>query len=154
MKYPFKQSRLIVKIKKIFFDANIFNDIFDENRKSHKDSKDSLVFALQNDIEVCTSCDIVTNIYYITAKYTSKEKALDALNAIKEAVEIIPFAEKELTQTIELMQNDKDYVDMEDTIQYILALEEKCSLIITNDKKFISKKIKKLSSKEFAELYM
>ncbi len=144
-------------IKKIFFDANVFNDIFDENRKRHKVSKSSLVYALEHDIAVCTSCDIVTNIYYVTSKYTSKAKALEALSLLKEAVEIIPFAEKELSVTIELMQNDADYTDMEDTIQYILALQENCDIIITNDKKFVSKKVVCMSADEFCkhnEVYM
>lgn len=135
--------------KKIFFDANIFNDIFDENRKSHKASKHALIYALQNDIEVCTSCDIVTNIYYITAKYTSKDKALEALDSLKETVEIIPFAKDELSSTIKLMQNDNDYVDMEDTIQYILALQNNCDLIITNDKKFVAKELVCISAEKF-----
>jgi len=138
-----------VKINKIFFDANIFNDIFDEERKNHADSKASLIYALQNDISVCTSCDIVTNIYYITAKYTGKKEALDALTALKETVEIIPFAYDELSATIKLMQSDSNYSDLEDTIQYTLALKQKSDLIITNDKKFASKKIKLLSSEQF-----
>jgi len=138
-----------VKIDKIFFDANIFNDIFDEKRLNHQTSKDSLVYALQNDISICTSCDIVTNIYYITSKYTSKEKALEALTYIKEIIEIIPFGEKELSSAIKLMQSDKDYNDMEDTIQYTLALQQNCDLIISNDKKFISKKIPCINTNKF-----
>jgi len=138
-----------VKTKKIFFDANIFNDIFDENRKNHKSSKDALIFALEHNIDICTSCDIVTNIYYITAKYTSKDKALEALNYLKEIVEIIPFAQEELTTTIELMQSDSDYKDLEDCIQYILALQQNCDLIISNDKKFTSKELLCLSSSDF-----
>ena len=138
-----------MKTKKIFFDANIFNDIFDENRKNHKSSKDALIFALEHNIDICTSCDIVTNIYYITAKYTSKDKALEALNYLKEIVEIIPFAQEELTTTIELMQSDSDYKDLEDCIQYILALQQNCDLIISNDKKFTSKELLCLSSSDF-----
>ncbi|MEA1891423.1 MAG: PIN domain-containing protein [Campylobacterota bacterium] len=138
-----------MKIKKIFFDANIFNDIFDENRVNHKSSKEALIYALQNDITVCTSCDIVTNIYYITAKYTSATKALDALSYLKEVTQIIPFAQNELDTTIKLMQNDSDYKDLEDAIQYTLALEENCDLIITNDKKFVSKKLKCVTSFEY-----
>ena len=142
-----------MKIKKIFLDANIFNDIFDENRKNHLTSKQSLQFALENDIEVCTSCDIVTNIYYITSKYTSQDMALESLKLLKEIVEIIPFAYKELTDTIELMSKDKSYNDMEDTIQYILALQENCDIIITNDKKFNAKEIKLYSSELFIKEY-
>ena len=140
--------------KKIFFDANIFNDIFDEKRTSHAASKQSLVYALQNNIFVCTSCDIVTNIYYITAKHTTKEKALDALESVKEAVDIIPFGESELTNAIKLMRSDSDYKDMEDTIQYVLALQQNCDLIITNDKRFTSKKIKCMSAKMFIDRFI
>ena len=138
-------------IKKIFFDANIFNDIYDESRKQHKPSSALFINLLENGITICTSCDIITNIYYITAKYTSKEHALQALSYLEKSVQIIPFAKDELSQTIELMQNDKDYNDMEDTIQYILAKKEKCDFIITNDKQFTSKEIPALTSEQFCK---
>ena len=137
--------------KKIFLDANIFNDIFDTTRKTYKFSKALFDYALQNNIKIYTSCDIVTNIYYITSKYTSKDIVLKSLNSLKELIYIIPFAKDELSQTIALMQDDKDYDDMEDAIQYILAKQEKCDMIITNDKKFTSKKIRALSSEQFCK---
>ncbi len=137
--------------KKIFLDAKIFNDIFDNKRKNHKQSKATLSFALQNDIKIYTSCNIITNIYYITEKYTSKQVALQSLDSLKEIINIIPFSTKELSLTIELMKGDKDYSDMEDTIQYILAREEQCDLIISNDKKFTSKNVLCLSSDTFCK---
>ena len=137
--------------KKIFFDANIFNDIFDTTRNTHKYSKALFDYILKNGFDVYTSCDIITNIYYITAKYTSKEIALKSLDSLKEIITIIPFAKDELSQTIELMQNDKDYNDMEDAIQYILAKKETCDFIITNDKQFTSKEIPALTSEQFCK---
>ena len=137
--------------KKIFLDANIFNDIYDNTRLGHKSSSALFINALDNDIIVCTSCDIITNIYYITAKYTSKENALTALDYLKESITIIPFATQELSLTIDLMKEDKDYNDMEDTIQYILAKQEQCDFIITNDKKFSSKNIECLTSEQFCK---
>jgi len=68
-----------VTIKKVFFDANVFNDIFDESRLTHAISKQALSSAMHANMRLYTSCDIVTNIYYITAKYTNKENALNAL---------------------------------------------------------------------------
>lgn len=141
-----------MSIKKIFFDANIFNDIFDDKRATHQQSKEALSYALQNDIEVYTSCDIATNIYYITSKYTTKIKALDALEVLKDTVEIIPFAKDELTLSIELMRNDSDYKDMEDTIQYILAKKIECDLIVTHDKRFVSKEIECVNAVGFMKL--
>ena len=142
-----------MKIKKIFFDANIFNDIFDDKRATHQKSKEALRYAIENEIAVYTSCDIVTNIYYITSKYTTKIKALDVLEVLKESVEIIPFAKDELSLAIALMRNDSDYTDMEDTIQYILAKKMGCDLIVTNDKRFVSKEIERVKSENFMELF-
>ncbi|MBU1668469.1 PIN domain-containing protein [bacterium] len=138
-------------IKKIFFDANIFNDIFDDKRATHQQSKEALMYALQNDIMVYTSCDIATNIYYITSKYTTKIKALDALEVLKDTVEIIPFGKNELSLAIELMRKDSDYTDMEDTIQYVLAEKMGCDLIVTNDKRFVAKEIECVGSDGFME---
>ena len=140
-----------MRIKNIFFDANIFNDIFDDKRATHQQSKEALLYALQNDMMVCTSCDIATNIYYITSKYTTKIKALDALEVLKDTVEIIPFAKDELSLAIELMRKDSDYTDMEDTIQYVLAQKMGCDLIVTNDKRFVAKEIKCVGSEGFKD---
>ena len=141
-------------IKNVFFDANIFNDIFDNSRHTHSISKEAFTKAMQSKMKLYTSCDIATNIYYITAKYTSKENALNALEYVKNIAQIIPFGDKELSQTITLMRNDSDYKDFEDSIQYILALNTKCDVIVTNDKRFVSKEIKCLSSEAFVKKYL
>jgi len=52
------------------------------------------------------------------------------------------------------MINDNNYKDLEDTIQYIMAKKENCDLIISNDKNFISKDIKLLTSEEFYNQYV
>ena len=140
-------------IKKVFFDANIFNGIFDKNRKTHTVSNVAYLGALEKGITIYTSCDIATNIYYITAKYTSREHALNAIDLLKTSVSIMPFGEDELSATINLMRKDAEYKDLEDTIQYIMALNEKCDIIVTNDKHFASKKIKCMSSEMFVKTF-
>jgi len=143
-----------VTIKNVFFDANIFNDIFDDSRLTHAVSKDAFAKAMKSKMKLYTSCDIATNIYYITAKYTTKENALDALEYVKNIATIIPFGEKELSQTIALMRKDADYKDFEDSIQYILALNTKCDVIVSNDKRFVSKGVECLSSEGFVGKYL
>jgi len=143
-----------VTIKNVFFDANIFNDIFDNSRHTHAISKEAFAKAMQSKMKLYTSCDIATNIYYITAKYTTKENALNVLEYVKNIAEIIPFGEKELSQTIALMRDNVAYKDFEDTIQYILALNTKCDVIVTNDKRFVSKEIESLSSEAFVKKYL
>ena len=103
-------------IKKIFFDANIFNDIFDRNRSAYMESYLAYTGSLAQGVRIYTSCDIATNVYYITAKYRTREDALNPIELLKESVSVIPFGEEELTQTITLMREDTDYRDLEDTI--------------------------------------
>jgi len=55
---------------------------------------------------------------------------------------------------IELMREDGDYTDMEDTIQYVLAKQMGCDLIVTNDKRFVAKEIKCVGSAEFMEFIL
>ena len=47
-----------------------------------------------------------------------------------------------------------DNNDLEDNLQYLIAKENKCEYIITNDKKFYTKDIKVLSSIEFQKRYL
>lgn len=97
------------------------------------------------------SCDVATNIYYITTKYTHKENALNAIDVIKELVEIIPFGAEELSETIGLMCSDSDYKDLEDTVQCILAFQTGCDVIVSNDRNFISKEIPCMDSETFVK---
>ena len=137
---------------RVFFDVNIINDIYDSKRESSKQSFAALKKCLENEIEVTTSCDIVTNVYYITAKYTDRLSALDALEDVESIFTVLPFDNSILKKSINLMREDSDYVDLEDTIQYVLAKESKCDVIISNDKKFISKGIKLINAKKFDDI--
>ena len=52
------------------------------------------------------------------------------------------------------MLEDNDYTDLEDTIQYGMAKKYNCELIISNDKNFVAKDMKILSSEEFCKEYI
>ncbi len=136
--------------KKVFLDANIFIDNEDEKRDLEQNSLKVLQYLLSNDIELCTSCDLITTIYYILSK-KDKQKALDAVERISKFCKIIDFGNEEVIQTCNLMRENEKFKDLEDTIQYILAKKEGCDLIISNDKNFVSDDIELLTTKEFLE---
>lgn len=140
-------------MSKVFFDANIINDIYDSKRALAKDSYLCLKQCLECGYDIVTSCDIVTNVYYITAKYTDKLNALDALEDIEAIFTILPFDNALLKSAVALMKKDTSFVDLEDTIQYLLAKQNGCEMIITNDKKFISKDVKLYSAEAFLTMY-
>lgn len=136
--------------KKVFLDANIFIDKEDESRDLEQNSLKILSYFLTNEIELCTSCDLITTIYYILAK-KDKQKALDSIEQINQFCKIIDFGNKEVYETCNLMRENTKYKDLEDTIQYILAKKEECDLIISNDKNFVSVDIDLMTTKEFLE---
>lgn len=140
--------------KRVFVDANIFIDIEDSNRIYHKDSVKAIRYCLKNRINLYTSCDLITTIYYIKSKQVkNRETLLSEIDKINQICNVVSFSNIEIEDSLNLMKKDLDYIDLEDTIQYILALKESCDLILSNDKQFISKNIKKLSSNEFCKLY-
>ena len=135
--------------QRIFVDANIINDVFDAQRRFHQASYQCLEYCLEQALTVVTSCDIVTTVYYITAKSQHRAKALDALEQVNAIFEIVPFSNHQLADAITLMQQDVDYADLEDTVQYVLAKQAGCDLILTNDTGFIAKDLPVMTSTDF-----
>ncbi len=136
--------------KKVFVDGNVILDYFLKDRPFSKYSEKAIDYLVENNIYLLTSCDLITTVYYVL----SKEDKLQALLNIKDATEffyIIPFSNYETQKAIKLMQRDRNFKDLEDTLQYVLAKENECDLIISNDKDFYSPDIKVISTKEFME---
>ena len=82
---------------------------------------------------------IVTTVYYITAKSQDRAKALNALEQVNAIFEIVPFGNNQLADAITLIQQDADYTDLEDTVQYVLAKQAGGDLILSNDTGFVAK---------------
>lgn len=137
--------------KNIFIDANIILDIFDSNRPFYDYSLKFYSYVMVNKYKLFTSCDIITTLYYVESK-NNKQDALLKIRGVNKIVNVVEFSNKEVELTCKLMLEDSDYIDLEDTIQYILAKKLNCDLIISNDKKFISKDIKLLNTKEFCHI--
>lgn len=139
--------------QRVFVDANVINDIFDDNRRFHQASFQSLEFCLEKGLSLVTTCDIVTTVYYITTKSTDAKKSLDALEQVNDIFEIIPFSNIELREVISLMRQDEDYADLEDTVQFVLAKNAGCEVILTNDSGFVAKSIPVMASEDFIESF-
>ncbi|MEN9423534.1 MAG: hypothetical protein RL122_917 [Pseudomonadota bacterium] len=136
--------------QRIFVDANVINDIFDAKRRFHEASYQCLEHCLKQGLTLVTTCDIVTTVYYITAKSQDRAKALDALEQVNAIFEIVPFGNNQLADAITLMQQDTDYTDLEDTVQYVLATQAGCDIILSNDAGFVAKNLTLMSSTDFA----
>jgi len=138
-----------VTYKRVFLDANIIADIYDKNRPFYAQSREAIQILLANkDVTLFTSCDIITTLYYILRK-SGKEEALDAIIKINELCSVVEFANFEIEQSCKLMKKNKNYKDLEDTIQYVMAKKVGCDLILSNDKGFVSEDLVLMSSSKF-----
>lgn len=138
---------------KVFLDANVIADTYDVNRKTYGDSKQALVTLMNDDsVELFTSCDIITTLYYILRKQ-GRDTALDIIIEVNKLCTVIDFANNEIHQSCSLMKNNPHYKDLEDTIQYIMAKKIGADLILSNDKGFVSDDIKLLTTPNFNLTY-
>ena len=127
-------------IKSVFLDANILIDIYDDTRRYHEYSYKSVEYLINNEIEIYTSSDIITTVYYVL-----KKKSSDVLKYIKKLsviCNLIGFTNIELEETIDLIEQNDKSVDLEDMLQYVSAKNTGCDLILSNDEHFPELKIR------------
>ena len=135
----------------IFLDANVLADIYDEQRPHCIHSRKTIKHLLaQESVELYTSCDIITTLYYINARI-DKQKALDHIIEINRWCKIIEFGNTEVSQSCQLMKKNPKFTDLEDTIQYVMAKKVEADLIFSNDTAFVSEEIELMSTAGFCE---
>ncbi len=135
--------------RRIFLDANVLVDIYDSYRPFSRDSQKAVRYLLsQESVDLFTSCDIITTIYYLRAKH-AKNQALEDIVHINQICHIIEFSNTEVTRSCSLMKHDSRFSDLEDTLQYIMAKKIDADLILSNDRQFVSDEIAMMSTERF-----
>ena len=78
-------------------------------------------------------------------------EALDSILDVNDLCVVIEFGNKEIEESCLFMKKNKNFTDLEDTIQYIMAKKASCDLILSNDKGFVSEGVELMSSRVFLE---
>ena len=131
-------------IKSLFFDANIILDMIDSDRGNVENVRKLVYNALVKELTLYTSCDILSNIYYVARKKLDKETLVKEMLNILEIFEIVAI-DKVLAKKA-LLENQMNHaLDFEDLLQRQCAEVTQCDLIVTNDKKFVKGEVKHLS---------
>jgi predicted nucleic acid-binding protein len=139
--------------KKVFLDANVLIDAYDMTRPLSAFSKQALTTLLgYEEVELYTSCDIITTIYYLRVKQ-DREKALDDIIQINSFCKIIEFGNLEVIKSCKLIKENRKYKDLEDTLQFVMAQKVGADLILSNDQAFVSEAIELMSTKALCEKY-
>lgn len=134
-------------IKKVFFDANIILDMIDSDRGNVESVRQLVYNALMKDIVLYTSCDILSNVYYVARKKLEKSILIEEMLRILEIFDIVTI-DKPLAKNALLENKINLPSDFEDLLQSQCAMVSECDLIVTNDKKFVKGKVKHLSLEE------
>ena len=122
-------------MRKVFLDANIILDLLDKDRGSSERTKSAIAEYIKNGDELLTSCDIFTTVYYVGSKKLPKDTIVDELEKILTFVSVLPIDMNTVREAISIVKNSSSS-DMEDVLQYVCALQNRCDLIVTNDKSF------------------
>jgi len=129
----------------IFLDTNIFLDFL--LARSNRKSARKIFECIENNNFSFYLADItLMNIDYIAKKEISEIR--DFLNYINNNCIICGGSNRSFKNALNIKNKD-----LEDNLQYCLALEQACDYIITNDKSFLKKDIKVISSEDFVLKY-
>ena len=131
---------------KIFIDTNIFLDLILKREKYHE-ALNIFDAIEQNKFEAIILDITILNIDYIAKKQTKEIR--EFLTLVNKLFKIVGASNQNIKDALHITNND-----LEDNLQYITAKNEKCDLIITNDKKFLKSNIKVLTSNKFCIEYI
>ena len=129
----------------VFLDTNIVADLIHSSRHNHVLSLKLLKYLVLNNYKICISEDMITTLYYIL-----KDK-VSTLGFLKNVVfrdwTILIFGESVLQEAVKVSLSKN--LDLEDILQCLCAKENRCEVLITNDKKFYDCGLSVCTTEEF-----
>ena len=136
-------------MKKVFVDTNIVLDLLSQRDNYYEASQDFFTYAIDHSIELVVSTLTFVNTHYILKEQLKLSKVRTSLRKFKALVKVAAFNDKILELALE-----EGFKDFEDGIQYYIALESSCDVIVTRNKKdFKNSIIPVLNATEFINLY-
>ncbi len=132
-------------MEKVFVDTNIILDWLSQRKPFFIFAKQLFLKGENKEIKILISTMSFISTEYILRKQIGKEKAKQALAAIRTICEVCNSGEKEID--LSLVSSFKDF---EDAFQYYNALNNSAKVIITrNPKDFKKSKIPVMSAEEY-----
>ena len=131
---------------KIFLDTNIFLDLI-LKRKFYEEA-----LIVLNAVERSLFEGVILDITLLNIDYIAKKQVKDVrqfLVVINNLMTVQGADNENIGDALDIENND-----LEDSVQYIIAKNNVCDLIITNDKNFYKANIPVLSSLEFVNKYI
>jgi len=130
---------------RIFLETNNVADLIDASRVGHSQSIKLFKYLVLNRYEICISEDMVSTLYYISK---DKENTLSFLkNVVFRDWTVLIFGKNVLEKAVEVSLEST--LDLEDIMQCLCAKENRCEILVTNDKRFYDCGLSILRVEEF-----
>jgi len=131
--------------KRIFVDSDILLDLLLKRDPFVIYSRALLADHTQKLVDIYTSTLILANVHYVISKQLNKNGALISIKYLMGLVKVLSFEEAQIKAAI-----NAGHIDFEDSIQYYIARQNNCDLIISrNTKHYKGLDIPVLTAEEF-----
>jgi predicted nucleic acid-binding protein len=113
---------------RIFLDVNVVLDVLAEREPWVDASAGVLALCELDEVEGVVAAHSITTLYYLIAKYLNRKKATATMVDLLKLVSV-----EEVNQDVILKAISLGWVDLEDAVQAVCALESGSDFIITRD---------------------
>jgi predicted nucleic acid-binding protein len=134
---------------KLLLDTNVLLDVLAARKPFYETAARIWSLAEHEDVEAFVSAISFNNVYYIVRKAGGKEKADEALRALRDLFTPIPLDAGLINQSM-----DAPIDDFEDAVQFHSAARRKCDYLVTRDPDgFPTSGVPVLSPQEFLAVW-
>jgi predicted nucleic acid-binding protein len=131
---------------RVLIDTNIFFDML-QKRENYISAKKIISLVNDDSFNFFVADITLINIDYVARKQISNIR--EFLKYINDYFTVVGANNSSFTSALDIENKD-----LEDNLQYCLALEQGCDYIVTNNKSFLKKDIKVISSEDFVLKYL
>ena len=131
---------------KVFLDTNILLDLLLQREKFEE------AMIILNSIERGVHEAVVLDISLVNVAYIARKQEVDVKGFLKLLIQNCKIVGADNQLSLEAV--DLDNRDIEGSLQYVCAKNERCEKIITNDKGFYVGEIEIVGSEEFVDGFL
>lgn len=129
---------------KVFVDSDIIIDFF-LSRENYDSAAALFEFASLGNYQLLTSSLVMSNVFYICCRYSTKSNVLKQIKEFRKIISIVCVDEKAFDKAL-----DSGFSDFEDAMQNFAAVQNKVKYILTRNKSdFKKSKLQVLNPTEF-----
>ena len=126
---------------RIYFDTNLFVDLFDLTRPNAKASLQFFRNAVKSGHKLFLNSDTVTTGFYILSKtkHFEHQRLLTIMQKSVRIFEVVEVGNQEIETAFSLCRDPSTlFHDYEDAVQFVCARKIGADLIVTHDRGFVS----------------